>query len=220
MQWKHNLAYSTVKRAVLNGHHDLEIFVQVNESREIRTFCTRQKRMTSVREPTYNTQNWVLDLDNIDCETIGDVTNRFQKIFGVKPFFVTKTRDRHYHVLIRGKYGEYPLEKRINLACQFAGLRTIPNETDQLKKELKSRGIDYDYLIQNEQRAAIRLPGSIVSRNSGISVCEGWEGTPIAPAIVVKALKVKKPKAKKTIVYWEKHESHINQLLKSAVKSQ
>lgn len=162
----------TVRRAILNGYHDIYGWMHINQLYEEQV-VTKDKRTGR------------LSYDKVLCDsmTTGNVSFDFDKVPGVNsiemmynllkskglplPSYITPTEDSNFHVLYTARYGYWTKERKTAYAFDFIGKKYKGEVSPTDIMLMKSAGLDYNYLTQDTAMCKIAFPGSVKPRTFG-----------------------------------------------------
>lgn len=193
--WSSHIKSSTVKKALKNGHLDIEIYGFVNPLRRIAVSRqTPNGPRTIASWVAYGPpRNWVLDMDNVSGITgeipkdrIHSLIAKLERFNCPLPVFICETSPFCYHLVYTGTNDcEWNTDARYALALRAAGCEVKVRTKQERDDALRSGGVDPKYLSQNIESAKFRIPGSInITKSCGridtssitdrIEIC-GWQ---------------------------------------------
>jgi len=192
-------------RILKKGHTDQNMWMFVNPM--IIQSVRQNGWYSSVPYFAYQTENWVLDIDNKDgANSIEDIlkilkeTDTYQKTKAI-----VQTSKNGFHLLIEGVVGEWTFKNRILFAKKIARIKENDLPLSVLANLLKNEHIDVDHLHINPLFHKIRLPSSInrktmTNLSNDVFICKYWINPTLSKKIPVK--RKSKPVVRKSDLFY------------------
>ena len=148
----------TVKRAIRNGHEDIELWLHVNPVTK-ESYKDSYGFWRTRYSGNGKTQSWVLDLDNIEgVSNIGELRTTMAVRNVPIPYMIVQTSPNSFHCAYHGLMGDWPEKKRKWVIEKWCGCELNEHNMNDTCKE---NGVDLFYFNLSFTNHAIRVPGSI-----------------------------------------------------------
>jgi hypothetical protein len=179
--WSYGVQAATIRKALQNGHTDIEIWLMANPSERKFDHRTQDYKLLPI-----TSSNIVIDLDNF--KYIKGETSEIRKnslVYYLRqmsipiPTMLIETSPYSYHLWYNNdpKAGIQWNQDRI--LSMLAAIAQVPsNATDHFYEHLKAVGIDPSYIPQSLTSPKYRVPGSVNFGKSNLTgeniVIKGW----------------------------------------------